>query len=113
VRIKTGNALNIVLKEAIASLNDKGHIWIYPEGGRTKDGNLQQGKRGVAYLHQQTKAPIVPVYVEGTFGILSFKTLFRTRKVIIHIGQPIYSLGDVSLEQGVDKVMLAISELIK
>ena len=109
----TGGDLGIILKGAINALKNNDHIWIFPEGKMTQDGKLRQGKRGVTYLHQQTNAPIVPIYIKGTLGILSWKTLFRTRKVTVYIGQPINSLGNVSLEQGTAKVMSAIANLVK
>ncbi|MBU4224020.1 1-acyl-sn-glycerol-3-phosphate acyltransferase [Patescibacteria group bacterium] len=101
------------LGETIKALNNRAHVWIYPEGGMTKDGKLRQGKRGVAFLHQQTKASIVPVGIIGNFGILSTKTLLRKNKVKVKIGKPIYSLGEISLEEGAEKVMSEIAELIK
>jgi 1-acyl-sn-glycerol-3-phosphate acyltransferase len=100
------------LKDAVEVLNNNARVWIYPEGGMTKDGKLRQGKRGVASLHQQTGAPIVPVGIIGNFGILSAKTLLRKNKVRVKIGKPIYSLGEISLEEGAEKVMTEIARLI-
>lgn len=109
---RTGGDLRKSLMNAIDALNNNACVWIYPEGKMTRDGNLQSGKRGVAFLYQQTGAPIVPVALIGTFGILSLKTLLRTRKVKVKIGKPIYSLGNLSLEEGTDVVMQKIAELL-
>jgi len=114
---RTGGDLFKALEEVIKELRAGAKIWIYPEGGITKDGNLQQGKRGVVFLHQQTGAPIVPVALIGTFKILSLKTLFRKNKVKVNIGKPIYSLENCSrencdLEAGVEKIMSNIAELM-
>jgi len=113
IQSKTGKDLSIVLGEAVNALKNNNHIWIYPEGKITKDGQFEKGKRGIAYLHEQTNAPIVPVFIKGTFGILSFKTLLCTKKVMAIIGEPIYSLEGLSLEQITDRVMLEISKLSK
>ncbi len=110
---RSGGDLLKALREVIKELSRGEKIWIYPEGGITKDGKLQQGKRGVVFLHQQTGAPIVPVGISGNFGILSFRTLLRKNRLRIRIGRPIYSLGDVSLEEGMETVMQKIGELIK
>lgn len=105
--------LNEKLSKAVAKLRErKGKLWIFPEGRITKDGNLQQGKIGVVYLHQATGAPIVPVGLVGAFKILSFPPLIG-RKVKIKIGKPIYLLGDLPIEKGVEKVMLEIARLIR
>jgi len=109
----TGQDLNVVLGEAIDALKNNGRLWIYPEGKMSRNGKLQQGRRGVAYLHQQTNVPIVPVAIKDTFRILSLKTLLRTRRVSVYVGKPIYSLGDVSMEDGVAKVMSKIAGLLE
>lgn len=109
---RTGGDLFKALTSAIEALK-KGHkIWIYPEGEKTKDGNLQSGKRGVAFLHQQTKAPIVPVRIIGNFKMFSLKNIFNRRKLYVKIGKPIYSFGNASLEEGTKIVMSKIAELL-
>lgn len=108
---KTGGDLNKSLFRTIKALNNGATIWIYPEGRLTKDGKIQQGKRGIAYLHQQTKAPIIPVGIIGTYKISFSKLILRESKIKVKIGKPIYSLGNASLEQGVDKVMGEIKKL--
>ncbi|MBI4691890.1 MAG: 1-acyl-sn-glycerol-3-phosphate acyltransferase [Candidatus Terrybacteria bacterium] len=115
---RTGGDLFKALKEVIKELKNGAKVWIFPEGGITKDGNLRQGKRGVVFLHQQTAAPIVPVALMGTFKILSLRTLMRKNRVKVKIGKPIYSLENCAkencdLEAGVEKIMSNIAELMK
>ncbi len=109
---KASGDLFKALREVIKELKAGAKIWIFPEGGITKDGKLQQGKRGIAFLHQQTNVPVVPVALMGTFGILSLKTFLRQKKVKIRIGKPIYDLGNASLEEGVNIVMREIGKLL-
>lgn len=96
---KCGGDLETSLKKVISLLKEGERVWIFPEGKRSADGTLQQGKRGVAYLHKETGVPIVPVAIIGKSRIVFSK--------------PIYSLGECSLEQGADKVMSVIKELMK
>ncbi|MEW5908071.1 MAG: lysophospholipid acyltransferase family protein [Patescibacteria group bacterium] len=110
---KTGGDLLKALEEAITALKNGDKVWIYPEGSRTKDGNLQKGRRGVAFLQKQTSAPIVPVGITGSHKVCSLKTLFRKNRVSIRIGKPVYSFGGGSLENNVENLMSAISSLIK
>ncbi|MEK7573933.1 MAG: lysophospholipid acyltransferase family protein [Patescibacteria group bacterium] len=94
------------LAEAVKALEKGAKIWIYPEGKLTLDGKLQPGKKGAAYLHQTTGALIVPVGLNGTFGIL------KSKKIKIKIGKPIDFISKFSLEEGVEKIMREISKLI-
>jgi 1-acyl-sn-glycerol-3-phosphate acyltransferase len=109
---KTKGDLKKALAHVVDEINKKAKIWIYPEGRMTLDGKIGPGKRGVAYLHQETGAPIVPVGLSGTFGLNNPLNLFRRRKIKVKFGEPIYSLGDVSLEGGMEKVMNEIKKLV-
>lgn len=107
----SGQDLGLVLKEAVEQLKNNAHVWIFPEGRISKDGQIRPGKKGVAFLHQQTGAPIVPVAISGNNNIFSFKGLFGLQKVRIKIGKPIYSFSGHSLEEITGEVMSEISNL--
>lgn len=52
----------------IIGLLQSGHkVILFPEGGRTHDGELQAIQRGLPFLMMKAKCPIQPVYVQGTF----------------------------------------------
>ncbi len=63
---------------------------IFPEGRRTKDGELQPGRPGIGFIVQQTRLPVVPVYIDGTFEALPIGSarLFPSR-ISVRIGRPI------------------------
>ena len=42
------------------------HVTVFPEGTRSRDGNLLPFKKGAFFLAVQTDAPIVPVIIRGT-----------------------------------------------
>ncbi len=48
---------------ALALVEDRWNLLIYPEGGRTPDGRLQHFKGGAAYLAERAGAIVVPTYV--------------------------------------------------
>ncbi len=50
-------------QQALALVQDRWNLLIYPEGGRTPDGSLQEFKGGAAYLAERSGATIVPTYV--------------------------------------------------
>lgn len=51
---------------------------IFPEGTRTRDGRLQQFKKGPFFLAEQAQATVVPVRLEGT-GVLMPPGAWRIR----------------------------------
>ena len=42
------------------------HIFIFPEGTRSPDGNLLPFKKGAFFLAAETNAPMVPIVIQGT-----------------------------------------------
>jgi 1-acyl-sn-glycerol-3-phosphate acyltransferase len=45
-------------------------ILMFPEGTRTKTGELQEGKPGTGFIAYHAKVPVIPAYVSGSFDIL-------------------------------------------
>ena len=87
VKLEDNSHLHEVLSEPVKFLKQGGKIWIYPEGGFHKDGTPKKIRIGVAFLRQQTEAPILPIRI---------------------IGKPIYSLGNLSLEEASNEIMRSI-----
>ena len=77
------------LKIALNLLNKGKLVIIYPEGTRTFTGRLQKAKTGVARLALQSKAPVIPIGLVGTFEILpKGKYLPKMKRAEISIGKP-------------------------
>ena len=51
---------------ALELVEDHWNLVIYPEGGRTSDGNLHEFKGGAAYLAERSKATVIPTYLHET-----------------------------------------------
>ena len=108
-----------VLSEPVNFLKQGGKIWIYPEGGFYKNGEPKKTRVGVAFLHKQTGAQILPVRIVGNDKLMSkvvpflpkLTTLMGLNKVRVIIGEPIQSLGNLSLEEASDEIMRTIYEL--
>ena len=56
--------LKIILDRLLAG----GGIILFPEGTRTKDGNLQPARSGIGLTVIKSNAPVVPVRMFGTFA---------------------------------------------
>lgn len=66
-------------------------IYLAPEGTRSRDGSIGKLKKGGFHLALGTKAPIVPVAIQGTIDVLPRGSrLMRTGKSVrVTIGAPI------------------------
>ena len=69
-------------------------LLIFPEGGRTMDGELHEFKDGAAYLAIKAQAPLVPLALLGTREILPMgSATIRHGRVRLVIGDPIRTAG--------------------
>ncbi len=62
------------VKSALRSLRNGMPLVIFPEGGRTRDGNLQPFLPGAFFLAIKAQADIVPIALVGTFDLLPMNT---------------------------------------
>jgi len=77
------------LKAILVRLLDGGAIILFPEGTRTRDGNLQPARSGIGLTVIKSTAPVVPVRVFGTFKAYGRQMRFpRPRRVAVKYGQP-------------------------
>jgi len=82
------------LQTGAQRLKDGWSVLIYPEGTRTRDGNLQAFKKGAFMTAVQTGMPILPVTCNGAFRIMPKSTLlFRPGHITVTIGDPIPTEG--------------------
>ena len=88
IPIKRGEADTTALRQAFRVLKDGKILAVAPEGTRSGDGRLLQGKPGTALIALRSKAPILPV---GFWGNEQFKEnlprLQRT-EFRIKVGEP-------------------------
>lgn len=76
--------------EAHHALLRHGHsLCMFPEGGRTRDGNLREAHGGIGYLLHATQVPVVPVAIKGTFQLSPQKFLSGRHRVSVTFGEPL------------------------
>lgn len=80
--VKRGSKDGSAIQNALQSL-EKGRIFvIFPEGTRSKTGELGRPKSGVTLIAAQAKVPVVPVFIK--YGRKKFR-----RNIVICIGEKI------------------------
>lgn len=106
------------IRKASKALAEGLALGIAPEGTRSKNAKLQQGKPGTIMLAAKTKAPIVPVGITGTENwVQSFKKL-RKPKITVRCGEaftiPEFKRGERSadLKYWTEELMKRIAALL-
>jgi 1-acyl-sn-glycerol-3-phosphate acyltransferase len=65
-------------------------LLIFPEGTRSTTGQMQPFKIGVAVLAVERNVPIIPVYIDGTYALLSKGRRFiKPGRLTVTFGRPI------------------------
>ena len=107
IAIDRRNRLSAIasLKQAATQIHNGTHVWIAPEGTRSLDGRLLALKKGGFRLALETGAPILPVFLSGTFDVLTPNDPFvhKDRSVDITFGAAIEATGK-SCDQLMDEV---------
>jgi len=69
-------------------------ILVYPEAHRTRDGKVQDFKKGVFLMARDAGLPIVPFATRGMFEMNRKGTwLFRPSQITLYVGAPIETVG--------------------
>jgi len=100
---------------------EAGHpVALFPEGTRSRDGQIADGKAGAALLGMRTGVPLLPVGIAGTHRIFPGRSRLPHRsRVTIRVGAPFTldhradgRLDRASLATATDTIMRRISELL-
>jgi long-chain acyl-CoA synthetase len=72
-------------------LADAGYgLLVFPEGSRSTSGRLARFKPGIGLLARELGLPVVPIYLDGLFGVLpKGRTLPRPGRVRVVVGAPL------------------------
>lgn len=107
-------------RTALRLLAAGGALFMFPEGTRSRDGILADGRPGAALLALRSGAPLLPVAVVGTEGLLPHGARMpRRHPVRIRIGEP-FRLADApqrrvdraALAAGTERIMRSIAALL-
>jgi len=86
--VRSRNGLEIMNKRAKAALDSGISLIAFAEGSRTRDGHVQEFKKGVFNLAQKLEVPVVPMSIVGSYQF------FRTGHWMLHPGKITVYLHD-------------------
>ncbi len=69
--VKRGSADRAALKHALALLEAGCCFGIFPEGTRSRTGELQKPEPGTAYIALKSGVPVIPVGISGSYRLFS------------------------------------------
>ena len=108
-------------KKAVQLLMQNKNVGIFPEGKISRNGQLNEFRRGAALLAVKTGRPMVPCAVLGTYQALPYHAKFPKlfSPVKLKIGKPVYLLkefddeiDDIYMREGTFKIQNTIKELL-
>ncbi len=79
--IKRGAGDRGAIRESLKILESGRCFGIFPEGTRSRTGELQEGKAGAAMLALKAKVPVLPVGIKGSG---------QGKNIIVRVGKPMY-----------------------
>jgi 1-acyl-sn-glycerol-3-phosphate acyltransferase len=106
------------LKTAARLLKEGKALLVFPEGTRSLDGRLGEGKPGVGMLAVTSGAPVVPAYVSGTLEALPKGAAWpRRSQVSVIFGPAIHFKAQIGAgrkeryREAADEMMRGIAQL--
>lgn len=89
---RANNKKEIVYNFQLAKkcIENKKNIILFPEGTRSKDGEMQDFKSFIGILAHETNVPIVPAFIDGTFECMPKGSIFPKKgKIRVIFGKPL------------------------
>jgi len=102
------------IRAALKSLKSGLPLVIFPEGGRTPDGEVKPFLAGAFFLAIKAQVDIVPVALVGTYELLPMDTYhIKCRPLEMRVGQPISTAGYAlrNMTELSEKVHKAVEDL--
>lgn len=98
--VKRGESDRGAIKAAVTVLKEGRVLGLFPEGTRSKTGQLQKAEAGVALIAAMTGAPIVPVAILNTHRIFANGGLLPQLRIMY--GAPMSFQGDRKSKEALD-----------
>ncbi|MBR1729406.1 MAG: 1-acyl-sn-glycerol-3-phosphate acyltransferase [Selenomonadaceae bacterium] len=109
--VKRGKADKDAIKHAIKLIKSGDCLGIFPEGTRSKTGEVGKAEPGVTLIAAMTKAPIIPAAIINTNKIFSSDNFFPQLAVVY--GKPMNFSGSLKDKEALEIFSQSIMEEIK
>ena len=117
--VRRGEGDRAAQRAAVGALGGGLPVALFPEGHRSRDGQLREAKAGAALLALRTGAPVLPAGIAGTHRIFAGGRFPHRTRMAIRFGEP-FTLGhqpNGSLDRGMlnagsERIMRAIADLL-
>lgn len=94
-------------------IKDGESVLIFPEGTRTRTGELGKFKRGSLLAALKSGAPIMPIAISGSFNIMKKGSwLFNPCPVKFSVAKPIYVKSEADYDTKVEEVRQTIARML-
>jgi len=106
-------------RHAIRLLQAGELLLVFPEGRRSADGNLEEGKVGAALIASRAGVPLIPCALHGTDQVLPRGAWYLHRGIVqVSFGKPItfdefetHRLNKEQLQDATDQAMTSIAQM--
>jgi 1-acyl-sn-glycerol-3-phosphate acyltransferase len=114
--VHRGQPDRAAMRAILEVLEDGGCVAVAIEGTRSRDGRLQEGKNGVAYVAAKTGAPLIPAAVWGTERIGACLRRLKRADVHLRLGPPLaLATGELdvsTLDEATRRIMESIAAML-
>ncbi len=118
--VRRGEGDRAAQRFSLEALAHRRPIGIFPEGTRSRDGHLKEGRPGAALLAIRSGAPLLPVAIAGSHRIFPGRARWpQATRLRIRVGEPFGLMHRASghldravLEQATQRIMDEIAALL-
>ena len=104
------------LKGGIEVLKKNGVLGIFPEGGVSKEGRLQEGNPGIGFLAIKSGVPVIPAFISGTYEALpKGAKIPKISRIKVIFGKPMTfkSTNEKATKKGIVEITRQFMEQIE
>ncbi len=105
----------ISMQKAVKAIQKGKHILAFPEGTRSRSGELQGFKKGIIHVAKNGQIPMVPIAIVGSKEVLGHDGKLRKGVIHVRIGTSISAeqIGSMNIRELNDMAHRKLAELIE
>lgn len=114
--VKEKGSNTTALRQGLEVLKKNDVLGIFPEGGVSREGQLQQGNPGIGFLAIKSGAPVIPAFISGTYKALpKGAKIPKISRIKIIFGKPLIfqQVGEREKKKGMEEITQTIMEHIE